>query len=97
MCLGFISQHPPNKVAPSFNLLSTNFLNTSGLNLSARVPYLSVGYPLYFESDSSALFSGIFLNALTLNPKGNFWLINLGIARFTISGETHAAIIPQQL
>ena len=61
------------------------------------MPYLSVGYPFRFKSDSNALFSGIFLKALTLNPKGKLWLINLGIARFTISGETHAAIIPQQL
>ena len=79
MCLGLISQQPPNKVAPSFNLFWTNFLNTSGLNSLARVPYLSVGYPLSYKSASKGLFSGIFLNALTLNPKGKFCLINLGI------------------
>ena len=61
------------------------------------MPYLSVGYPLSYKSASKGLFSGIFLNALTLNPKGNFWFVNLGIARFTISGETQAAIIPQVL
>ena len=33
ICEGLISQQPPNKVAPSFNLLSTNFLNTFGLNI----------------------------------------------------------------
>ena len=94
MWLGFTSQQPPSKEAPWLAVDSTKFLKTLGVKFST-VPRTSVGCEDDFELITKS--SGMSLNAFTLKPYVIFCFLNSGKTSFAISGETQAAIIPQQL